>query len=411
MYKVALINVDELWLKGKNRPQYFKTLLSNVKTKLKATTRQNFNFSNHNQRILMTSDEEISMDILLSISMIPGVHSVVPTLRMARVNGAGAEDIAKKFIEMMESSDKNFSTFKVEVKRTDKTYPISSMDFAKTIGGLVLKKFPHLKVNVKRPHSELRLRIDKDCFYLSVQSLAGTKGLPVKSNGHLLTLISGGIDSPVASYMMAKRGCSQDFVFFYAHPYVGDEVRQKVVKMCSRLAQYQSGCNLYIISFGEIQKYISQHIDPRYRTLLFRRLMIEVASELASQVGADGLCTGDSLGQVSSQTLSNLSYLDQYSKLLIFRPLVGMTKSEIIEMAHLAQTYEISMIPHDDACALFAAKHPVLRPALSYLDKFDQEHSFAQMIMEAIKSRELIGFDAVGRTFQESQHQSLRSLF
>jgi tRNA uracil 4-sulfurtransferase len=236
----------------------------------------------------------------------------------------------------------------------------------------------------------------KNNIYVATRKLMGMGGLPVGTGGHMVSLISGGFDSPAASYLMAKRGCRQTFIFFYAYPFVGEEVKDKILKLVQILGQYQRHSRLYIIKFGEVQDVISKHCKEDYRTLLFRKAMIRSAALLAGKLKADGLVTGDSLGQVSSQTVWNISVVDNITRLPIFRPLIGFNKVEIIGMSKKIGTHDISVIPHDDACSLFAPKHPVIRPNLKYLERFDKEVDLDEYLMKCLKEAEVFDISLKG---------------
>jgi len=261
------------------------------------------------------------------------------------------------------------------------------MQLSAEIGGRILMAYPELRVDLGAPELRISLRVLEDGIYVHTSQFEGIGGLPAGTSGHVVVLLSGGFDSPVAAYLMAKRGCSLSFVFFHAYPYVGDEVKAKVRELVEVLCTYQQRCSLYIVNYGRIQQAIAEACDPTYRTVLFRWYMLRAAELLANKLQAEGLVTGDVLGQVSSQTLSNLALLDRATLLPVLRPLLGHNKREIIDLARRIGTHDISVRPHDDACALFAAKHPILRPSQAYwgriLSELDPRIELAACVEQA----------------------------
>ena len=357
-----LVSIDELWLKGNNRPSYFRAVTSHIRQIISTYLSEEYTCKNENQRILVRAKEKFSPECLKGLSKIPGIHTITPVCRIKPIY----KDLFPVVEREMEKVATPQKTFRVITKRIDKKFPKKSMDVCKEVGEFVLNKFPFLKVDLKRPQIKLQIIIGFDAIYLSTSKIAGTGGLPWGTGGHVITLLSGGFDSPVASYLMAKRGCRQTFIFFHSYPFVGDEVKEKILDLFRILSHYQRYTRLYVIPFGELQESIAQTCRPEYRTMMFRRYMVECANLLADKISADALVTGDSLGQVSSQTIHNLSIMDDVSKKPIFRPLIGLDKKNILQLANEIGTHPVSIRPHDDACSLFAVKHPILRPDKKY---------------------------------------------
>ncbi len=390
LYNIIIINVDELWLKGKNRPLYFKAVKSHIK-RVVSLYGENDSVSlvNEDQRLLLSSDITFSETFISALCKIPGIHSIVPaiksSLEFADIMPALIPEMEFLLKEWERDQKKTFLTFKVVTSRTNKTYPQNSMEISREIGHLLLEKFSQLKVDVKKPELFVAIRVLKSAIYISTRKILGVGGLPWGMSGHLITLLSGGFDSPVASYLMSKRGCKQSFIFFYAYPYVGEEVLDKIKELSKILGQYQKECKLYVIPFGEIQKKIAESCKVEYRTVLFRKFMIDTANLLADKLGGDALLTGDALGQVSSQTIGNISIMDNISKRPIFRPLIGFNKIEIINISKQIETHDISIIPHDDACSLFAPKHPIIRPDNRYLSHYFKDVMFDDMLRNSIE--------------------------
>ncbi len=382
MYKIILINIHELWLKGKNRPVYMNVLKKHINKILKLYHQGEVNFFKDFQRLIFFSDIPFQEETISAIRKIPGIHS----LMLARECKKDMESITPILLEEMGKFGLEEFSFKVDTTRSDKTFPIISPEVNKILGGEILEKFPKAQVDLRKPKIVPEILILSKFIFISVHRIMGIGGLPVGMSGHLITLLSGGIDSPVASFMMSKRGCSQSFVFFHSYPFVGEEVVEKIFSLSKIIGQYQSGCRLYIIPFGEIQNLISKKCREEYRTVFFRKFMIEAANYLGDQIGGDALLTGDSISQVSSQTIGNLSILDKSSWRPIFRPLIGLNKGEIIEKAQEIGTFETSILPHDDACSLFAPLRPVISPSIKYWEKFSEEFQIKEDLLNCVKN-------------------------
>lgn len=383
MFKTIIVNVDELWLKGKNRKVYFDALKKHVKDVLSSTLDTSWKLTNDQQRYVIDCEEGISDDVIKRLCDIPGVHSVLKVRKLEK-------DLQKAIDQVIEDlkDRSDLKTFKVDSKRIDKTFPIVSSDMNRQVGGAILKN-THLKVDVHKPDVMVEIKILNDYIYLSWEKFYAVGGLPVGTSGHIVTLISGGFDSPVASYLMSRRGCKQSLVFFYAYPYVGSEVKDKILELAKVLGRFQNGLNLYIIPFGNVQNFIAKECYEEYRTLFFRRYMMQVASKLADKIGAEALLMGDSLAQVSSQTLTNMTVLDKACDKLVLRPLVGTNKIDIIKLSKQIGTHDISIIPHDDACSLFAPKHPVTKAKTEYFNQFIAKYPCEDLVDECIANAEI----------------------
>jgi thiamine biosynthesis protein ThiI len=395
-YNTIVINIDELWLKGKNRPMYFKAIRKHIQEVLQAYHPGEFSFDFEEQRFVAKSRSPFSEETMQALLKVPGIHSLMPARRIP-VNLDDIFPMVKEEIKLMGTQP---FRFKVETRRSYKGFPMNSMEVSHHIGALVDNEFSNLSVDVKKPELVIELRILENNIYLSTRKMLAIGGLPVGTSGRLVTLISGGFDSPVASYLMFKRGCTQTFVFFYAYPFVGDEVKDKILEIIRVLGKYQRYSRLYIVPFGELQDMISKKCKEDYRTLLFRKAMLQCAALLAKRVKAEALLTGDALGQVSSQTIGNIFVLDNVTPLPIFRPLVGYNKIEIIELAKKIGTHDISVIPHDDACSMFAPKHPVIRPNTSYMERFDKEFPFGEHVKKCLDEAEVFDISLTGESRQ-----------
>ncbi len=385
-----LINVDELWLKGGNRPRLMKELKNHIKELFKSFEFPTI-FENVNQRFVVNTQSEISNELLEALQKVPGIYSIIPASLMEKDHELSDiwEAVDKEVETWFDGSDE-LVTFKVEGHRTDKQFPKNSMEIERLVGAYCLTKYDgKLKVNVHKPKHRLDIKVLRDSIAVSSRKIIGLGGLPWGTSGHLITMLSGGFDSPVASYLMAKRGCKQSFIFFYAYPFVGDEVKEKILKLTSILGTFQAFSKLYIVPFGDVQKKVSGICEESYRTILFRKMMVETSNILADRVKASALLTGDALGQVSSQTIGNISIIDASSKRPIFRPLLGLNKRDIIKLSEQIGTHDTSVIPHDDACSLFAPKSPVLNPDKRYWHRFESENDLTALLTEALDKAEV----------------------
>lgn len=404
MYHDLMISVDELWLKGRNRPLYFRALMKHIDQVIKLYHHKKVYSKNDAQRLSYHSDgQPFTMETIQALLKVPGISVISPVRIVERTDDIEA-DLKKVFEEAVEESsfiNENGKTFRVSVKRNDQAYPISSVEVEQRLGKILLDTYPNARAHLKRPEVIIDIRILYKKFSICSQSYRGIGGLPWDTSGHAITMLSGGFDSPVASFMMSKRGMKQSFVFFYAYPFVGEEVVSKIINLTKVLAQYQRQCHLYIVPFGDIQNVISKSCREEYRTLLFRRYMVEAANLICERTGAEAIITGDSLGQVSSQTLTNMTLIDKNSKKLIIRPLVGFNKLEVLKLAETIGTHDISIIPHDDACALFAPQHPVTNASGNYLDLINQELNLETLLNKAIDSAEVYSVNLRGELFKK----------
>jgi len=393
MYKFLVINVDELWLKGKNRPLYFKALKDHLKKVIKLYHPEGAKLAFDRQRYILSMHSGIPAGTIDGILKIPGIHSVNPALSVPSQFSAIYPVLREELQKIV--GDKK-ATFKVITKRVDKRFPQSSMQVNCDLGGMILNEFPNLKVDVHTPEIPIHVKILDEQIYLTTKTLLGVGGLPCGMSGHLVTMISGGFDSPVASYLMSKRGCKQTFIFFYAYPFVGDEVKDKIIELLKKLGQYQKYCRLYIVPFGELQSQVAEACHAEYRTVLFRHAMVQTANLLADTIKADAILTGDALGQVSSQTMGNIALMDGSSKRPILRPLVGYNKMEIINLAKKIKTFDISVLPHDDACSMFAPKHPIIRPDRVYWQRLVCALDLTENIQKCLRESQVYQINPVG---------------
>lgn len=382
---VLVGSVDELWLRGDNRPTYVRLLKEHLEQVVSTFHQADFKIRVENHHHIIESSEPFSATCVSALLKVPGLHDLHPAEKVPQ----DIEAIEAAVLRQIEAEPPVGATFASVTKRSIKSFPLTSEQINRRIGGVVLERYPHLKVDLNRPDFKVHVRIFDDSAYTYTKTLPGIGGLPACSSGHLVTLLSGGIDSPVASYLMSRRGCAQTLAFFYAYPFVGAEVKDKIVALAKVLRYYQRSLRLYVLPYGDVQKEIAKVCNERYRTLLFRYFMYKTAALLARIVGADGLVTGDVLSQVSSQTIHNIALLDKAVDLPILRPLIGYRKEEIITVGKTIGTYPISILPHDDACALFAAKRPIINPNLDYWQSILADLSLDPLLQSCVAQAEI----------------------
>lgn len=396
-YASVVVNLDEIWLKGLNRKFYIKVLRKNIRKTVAALSSADFQYHAEGPKHILESEQGFSNEVIEALIKIPGINSVSPSEKV----GLDLEEVRQSISRYFNGQEEMPKTFRITTKRSNKKFPLTSMEVDRQIGGWVKAEFgiPPRMVN---PDLTITLRIIEDSIYVSTQTIKAVGGLPVGTSGHVVCMLSGGFDSPVASYLLSKRGTDQTFVFFHAYPYVGEEVLDKISELTRVLSQYQRFAKLFIVPFGEIQKKIADHCKPDYRTVLFRKYMVKTANQLAEKVGAQAIVTGDALSQVSSQTLENMAAMDQASDRPILRPLIGYNKVEIIDLSRQIGTHDISVQPHDDACSLFAPKHPVIRADQRYCAKFGENLGFDESIEKALWQSQLVYFNKTGERNEES---------
>ncbi len=401
MYNYLLISMDETWLKGKNRHQYICHLNNHLNYILKSQN-YDFKYENINQRLVFKFEKKINDNLINIISKIPGISLISPACKIT----SSIDEVVSLAIKHINSLKKKPKTFKVNTKRSDNNLKLTSVKLNCLVGDRFISAFnKKIKVDLKNPHICIDIYAYLDYFFVSFKKFHGIGGLPIGSSKKALTLLSGGIDSPVASYLMAKRGLMQTFVFFYAYPFVSEEVKDKILELANTLGIFLKKSSLIIIPFGKLQEYIAQRCRESYRTMFFRIAMIKVCNHLAKKFDYKAIITGDSLGQVSSQSLDNISLIDKFSSTLVLRPLIGMNKSEITKIAEQINTYKTSILPHDDACSLFSSKHPIISPNFNYCKKFMEDNSYFNLIEQSIDDCEVYDINPLKTFKKESKFQ------
>lgn len=389
MFTAFLIKYAEIGVKGKNKHLFEEALAQQVKYALKRCEGE-FKVTRTDGRIyvhaLSDFDYEETVDNLKTVF---GVSAICPVVDVA---DEGYEKLAQTVVDYMDKvyTDKHL-TFKVNTRRARKNYPMDSMELNRELGGVILDAFPQMKVDVHHPEVLLHLEI-REKIYIYSTEIAGPGGMPVGSNGKAMLLLSGGIDSPVAGYMVAKRGVKIDAVYFHAPPYTSDRAKQKVVDLAKLVSRYAGPIYLHVINFTEIQLYIYEKCPHEELTIIMRRYMMKIAEQIAEQTGCLGLITGESIGQVASQTVQSLAVTNEVCTLPVFRPLIGFDKMEIVDLAEKVGTYETSILPFEYCCTIFVAEHPVTKPNLNVIKRHEKnlEDKIEELVQKALDTDEVI---------------------
>lgn len=389
MYKAFLIKYGEIGVKGKNRYLFEDALVRQIRYALKEVDGE-FNVTKENGRIYATAVSDFDYDE--AVAALKRVFGIIGICPVVQIEDNGFDDLAKHVVEYFDETypDKNI-TFKVNARRARKNYPMDSMDINMELGGRLLDAFPELKVDVHKPEVLLQVEIRNKINIYSVE-IPGPGGMPIGTAGKAMLLLSGGIDSPVAGYMIAKRGVQIEATYFHAPPYTSDRAKQKVVDLAKLVSRYSGPMVLNVVNFTDIQLAIYEKCPHDELTIIMRRYMMRIAEELGKKSGCLGLITGESIGQVASQTMQSLYCTNEVCEMPVFRPVIGFDKQEIIDLSEKIGTYETSIQPFEDCCTIFVAKHPVTKPNLNII-KNDEKHlddCIEEMLKTAIDTVERI---------------------
>ncbi|MFC5558297.1 tRNA uracil 4-sulfurtransferase ThiI [Ureibacillus thermophilus] len=387
LWKEILIRYGELTTKGRNRKDFIHQLKHNIKYIFSDIGSLTIRSERDRMHIELENEEQFEK-IVERLPRVFGIQSFSPVAMCEKDLGV-IQQTAQKIMDRYK--DKSI-TFKVEVHRSDKSFPYQTYDIQKAVGGFLLKHNPNLSVDVKNPDVELRVEIRKEAAYLMSEIIYGAAGMPVGSNGRSLLLLSGGIDSPVAGYLMMKRGVRIDAIHFFSPPYTSEQSLQKVKDLANELTKFGSSIRLHVIPFTELQVLIKDTVPAEMLMTTTRRMMMKIADRVREEIGALGLVTGESLGQVASQTLESLTAINAVTNTPILRPLLSFDKLEIIDIAQQIGTYEISIKPYEDCCTIFTPANPKTRPKLERVTHFESQVDFDEYIERAVKNREVYTF-------------------
>ena len=393
MYKAFLIKYAEIAIKGKNRYLFEDALVKQIRYALRNVEGE-FNVHKQQGRVFVETVGDYDYDETIeALSHVFGITGICPAVI---VEDEGIDKLAADVVAYMDRiyPDKNF-TFKVKARRARKNYPMESMEIAAELGGKILDAFPEMKVDVHNPDVMLNVEIREKISFYS-EEIPGPGGMPVGTNGKAMLLLSGGIDSPVAGYMISKRGVGMDATYFHAPPYTSERAKQKVVDLAKEISVYTGPIDLHIVNFTDIQLAIYEKCPHEELTIIMRRYMMRIAEHFAKQDGCLGLVTGESIGQVASQTMQSLAATNEVCTMPVYRPLIGFDKQEIVEVSEKIGTYETSILPYEDCCTIFVAKHPVTKPNLNVIKKSELKLTdvIDDLMKEAIDSVETIHVEA-----------------
>lgn len=390
MKKIILVRYGEIILKGLNRPVFEEKLMNNIKKSLQGFGRVAVVRSQ--ARIFIEPALQDEFDFVKAadrLKKIFGIVSISPALKIE----TDFEEIKKHSLalarNLFERNATAQPTFKVETKRGNKSFPMESPEISARLGEHILDNIPELKVNVNAPTFIIYVEV-RESTYIYSERIASYGGLPLGTNGKALLLLSGGIDSPVAGWMMAKRGVEIEAIHFYSYPYTSERAKDKVVDLARILARYCYRINLHIVPFTQIQLEINEKCPQDQMTIIMRRAMMVISEKIAEKINAQALITGESMGQVASQTIQGLAVTNASVSMPVFRPLIGMDKNEVIEISRKIETFETSILPYEDCCTVFVAKHPKTRPKLSDIKKHEASLQLDELISKAIEETEVI---------------------
>ena len=389
MYKAFLIKYAEIAIKGKNRYIFEDALVAQIKYQLK-NVEGKFRIVKEMGRIFIYTEGEFDYDETIeALKRVFGIFSICPAVVL---EDEGFEKLSQEVTEYVKKLyGEKALTFKVNTRRNKKTYPMQSMEISSALGGAILDACPNMKVDVHNPDVFVNVEI-RNKIYLYSENIPGPGGMPLGTNGSAMLLLSGGIDSPVAGYMIAKRGVTLDAVYFHAPPYTSERAKQKVVDLAKLVAKYSGPIRLHVVNFTDIQLYIYDKCPHEELTIIMRRYMMKIAEEFAKKDGCLGLITGESIGQVASQTIHSLAATNDVCTMPVFRPVIGFDKQEIVDVALKINTYETSILPYEDCCTIFVAKHPVTKPNLQIIKRSEEklQEKIDEMVKEAVETAETI---------------------
>lgn len=392
MYNIVIVRYGEIAIKGKNKPVFEKKLLANIKNALKPLG--NISVYRKHGRILIDVEGHDHEAIIEEAKKVFGVFSLSPAIQLEK----DFEKLEEKCLELLSEKVEfeDVCTFKVDSKRTDKSFPLKSPEISREIGAYLLKELSDsVSVDVNNPDVKVYAEIREDSYICFTEKVMGFGGMPLGTNGKALVLLSGGIDSPVAAWMIAKRGVEVEAIHYHSYPFTNERSLEKVKDLARILSKYCGPVKFYSVNLLPVQKMINEHCPPEELTIIARRFMMKIAERVARLKGCNALVTGESIGQVASQTINGLEVTDGAVEIPVFRPLIALDKIEIISISEKIGTYETSIIPEEDCCTVFLPKHPVTRPRLDRIEKSESVLPVEELIENAIATMEVevIGYE------------------
>jgi thiamine biosynthesis protein ThiI len=393
MYKSFLIKYAEIAIKGKNRYLFEDALVRNITYQLKHVE-GNFTVRKENGRVYVDTEGEYDYDE--TVAALQRVFGIVGICPVVLLEDEGFDKLAQEVVSYVDRvyPDKHF-TFKVDARRARKNYPMTSMELNAAVGEKILDAFPETKVDVHKPEVMIHIEI-RPLINIYSTEIPGPGGMPLGTAGRAMLLLSGGIDSPVAGYMISKRGVTLEATYFHAPPYTSERAKQKVIDLAKKVARYSGPIRLRVVNFTDIQLYIYEKCPHDELTIIMRRYMMKIAEHFANEGKCLGLITGESIGQVASQTMQSLAVTNEVCAMPVYRPLIALDKQDIVSIAEKIDTYETSILPYEDCCTIFVAKHPVTKPTLKFIKKSEQKLSekIEELMQTAIDTTETILVEA-----------------
>lgn len=389
MFKAFLIKYGEIGIKGKNRYLFEDALVKQIRHALKEVEGE---FFVHKEQGRIYVDCLSAFDFEETVEGLQRVFGIVGICPVVKIDDEGFDSLASDVIDYVaQVHPGNNQSFKVNARRARKNYPMTSMELNCDLGERILEAFDGMKVDVHKPEILLNVEI-REKIYIYSKIIPGPGGMPVGTNGKAMLLLSGGIDSPVAGYMISKRGVKIDAVYFHAPPYTSERAKQKVVDLAKLVSRYSGPINLHVVNFTDIQLYIYDKCPHEELTIIMRRYMMRIAEHFAKETGCLGLITGESIGQVASQTMQSLAATNEVCTLPVFRPVIGFDKQEIVDVSLKIGTYETSILPFEDCCTIFVAKHPVTKPNINIIKRSETslEEKIEELMKTAIETTETI---------------------
>ena len=400
-YDHLLVRYGELTLKGTNRKMFVNQLKDNVKRALIPLSGYHVKGKRDRMYIELSPEADIN-EIIQRLSKVYGIKSISPVIKIDK----NEEKINQSAIQLSHDFEKG-STFKVDVKRVDKSFRLDTYELQRQVGGAILKENNNITVNVKNPDYEIKIEVRMDAIYIYEKVIAGAGGLPVGTGGKTLLMLSGGIDSPVAGIEVMKRGVTVEAIHFHSPPFTSEKAKDKVIELTRILAERVGPIKLHLVPFTEIQKQINKVVHPRYTMTSTRRMMMRISDKVVHQINANAIVNGENLGQVASQTLKSMYAINHVTATPVLRPLLTLDKEDIIKKAKELGTFETSIQPYEDCCTIFTPKNPVTEPDFDKVIKYESVFNFDEMIENAVENIETLTID---QNYKSAEEQSTDSL-
>ncbi len=400
-YDHLLVRYGELTLKGTNRKMFINQLKDNVKRALIPLSGYHVKCKRDRMYIELSPEADIN-EIIQRLSKVYGIKSISPVIKIDK----NEEKINQSAIQLSQDFEKG-STFKVDVKRVDKSFRLDTYELQRQVGGAILKENNNITVNVKNPDYEIKIEVRMDAIYIYEKVIAGAGGLPVGTGGKTLLMLSGGIDSPVAGIEVMKRGVTVEAIHFHSPPFTSEKAKDKVIELTRILAERVGPIKLHLVPFTEIQKQINKVVHSRYTMTSTRRMMMRISDKVVHQINANAIVNGENLGQVASQTLKSMYAINHVTATPVLRPLLTLDKEDIIKKAKELGTFETSIQPYEDCCTIFTPKNPVTEPDFDKVVKYESVFNFDEMIENAVENIETLTID---QNYKSAKEQSTDSL-